>query len=236
MYDLREEFLNYKSSSDNGDFKENKLVSSRVIKNKFFNSYSLHMQRANDLKTLCRLRGYDVKGYRNMIIHCYAYWMGIYIRDGYELEKDVNELNNLFLEPLKSTEINSILRCVPKAIDKFISYEQGLRSGERKRVSKGMRDKDGYWYKNSTLIDRLGITLSEQKFMKTIIGTKEKYSRNNERRRVKRRDYNGLTKKQQELKSFKEKIINLKNQGKSFRSIAKELNISLGKVQRALKI
>ena len=33
-----------------------------------------------------------------------------------------------------------------------------LRSGERKRVSKGMRDKEGYWYKNETLIDRLGIT------------------------------------------------------------------------------
>lgn len=40
-----------------------------------------------------------------------------------------------------------------------------------------MRDKDGYRYKNETLIDRLDITSEEQKQMKTIIGTQEKYRR-----------------------------------------------------------
>ena len=32
-----------------------------------------------------------------------------------------------------------------------------------------MRDKGGYWYKNETLIERLDITLVEQKYLKTII-------------------------------------------------------------------
>ncbi len=77
-----------------------------------------------------------------------------------------------------------------KILSKSIGYEQGLRSGEQKRVSKGMRDKEGYWYKNTILIERLGITANEQKHMKTIIGTDEKYERNNERR-----NENGLTKK-----------------------------------------
>ena len=54
--------------------------------------------------------------------------------------------------------LNAILRCIPKAIDKFIDYEQGIRSGEAKRVSKGMKDKGGYWYKNETLIEALNIT------------------------------------------------------------------------------
>lgn len=63
--------------------------------------------------------------------------------------------------------------------------------GERKRVSKGMRDKEGYWYKNETLIERLGITSKEQKHMKTISGTEEKYDRNNKRRRAKRRNEKG---------------------------------------------
>ena len=106
-----------------------------------------------------------------MAVHCYAYWKGIYVRDNYELENIVIEFNNAFTEPLKETEVQAVLRCIPKAIDKFIAYEQGLRSGERKRVSKGMRDKEGYWYKNETLIDRLGITSKEQKHMKTIIFT-----------------------------------------------------------------
>lgn len=131
--------------------------------------------------------------------------------------------------------MQAVLRCIPKAIDKFIAYEQGIRSGERKRVSKGMRDKEGYWYKNETLIDRLGITKSEQRQMKTIIGTEEKYNRNNERRRNERRNENRLTKKQQELQDLKKKIIALKEQGLSNRAIGRELNISETKVRNTLK-
>jgi hypothetical protein len=82
------------------------------------------MQRAYDLQTLCRLRNYDIEDYRNMTIHCYAYWKGIYIRDLHELEKEVIELNNAFKVSLKNTEIQDVLRCIPKAIEKFIDYEQ----------------------------------------------------------------------------------------------------------------
>src|SRR5699024_4206928 len=110
-----------------------------------------------------------------------------------------------------------------------------LRSGERKRVSKGMRDKEGYWYKNETLIDRLGITSKEQKHMKTIIGTDEKYDRNNERRRANRRNENGLTKKQQELQELKEQIVELRKQGLSMQNIADKLNINKTKVVRLCK-
>ena len=235
MYDLREQYLNYRPKSYQLQMQDTKVVENKVVSNRFFNSYSLHMQRANDLQTLCRLRKFDMKGYRNMAIHCYAYWKGIYVRDQYELEKDVIELNNAFKEPLKDTEVKAVLRCIPKAIEKFIAYEQGLRSGEKKRVSKGMRDKEGYWYKNTTLIERLGITSNEQKHMKTIIGTEEKYERNNERRRAERRNETGLTKKQQELQDLKIKILKLKEQGLSNRAIGKQLNISEGKVRTTLK-
>jgi hypothetical protein len=235
MYDLREKYLNYRPKSYQLQMQDTKVVENKVVSNRFFNSYSLHMQRANDLQTLCRLRKFDMKGYRNMAIHCYAYWKGIYVRDQYELEKEVIELNNAFKEPLKDTEVKAVLRCIPKAIEKFIAYEQGVRSGEKKRVSKGMRDKEGYWYKNTTLIERLGITANEQKHMKTIIGTDEKYERNNERRRAERRNEAGLTKKQQDLQDLKIQVEKLKDEGLSLRAIAKELDISLGKVQRVLK-
>jgi DNA-binding CsgD family transcriptional regulator len=143
------------------------------------------------------------------------------------------ELNSAFTEPLKDTEIRAILRSVPKAIDKFIAYEQGRRSGECKRVSKGMRDKEGYWYKNDTLIDRLEISNSEQNHMKTIIGTEEKYRRNNEKRTP--RNENGLTKKQQELQDLKKKILELKEQEFSNREIGRKLKISETKVRNTLK-
>ena len=174
-------------------------------------------------------------GYRNMAVHCFAYWKGIYVRDSYELENIVIEFNNAFTEPLKETEVQAVLRCIPKAIDKFIAYEQGLRSGERKRVSKGMRDKEGYWYKNETLIDRLGITSKEQKYMKTIIGIDEKYDRKNKKRRVDRRNEEGLTKREQDKKDRIEKIKVFLSKGLNQSKIAQELGISRQAVSKLCK-
>lgn len=234
MYDLREEYLHYKPKAKQLEFVEAKKdTSHKVIANSFFNSYSLHMTRSSDIITLCKLRRYNVKGYRNMILHCFAYWKGIYIRDEEELAKEVIDLNNSFKEPLKENEVNAILRCIPKAIDKFIAYEQGIRSGERKKVTKGMRDKEGYWYKNETLIERLDITEHEQSKLKTIIGTQEKYRRNNEKRTP--RNEEGLTPKQQELKGLKEKILKLKEEGLSNIKIAERLGINKSTVGRILK-
>ena len=230
MYDLKDQYIKTKKKKRNTVKNSNK-----VITDAFFNSYSLHMDRARDILTLCKLRKYDVKGYRNKILHCYAYWIGIYARNKEELEKKVKDLNNSFKEPLKESEVNAILRCIPKAIEKFIEYEQGIRNGEDKRVTKGMRDKAGYWYKNETLIEILDITEAEQRHMKTIIGIDEKYNRNNERRKKARRNENGLTKKQQELKDTKDKIVKLKKEGISNRGIAKQLGISEFKVRSLLK-
>ena len=100
---------------------------------------------------------------------------------------------------------------------------------------KKMRDKGGYWYKNETLIERLDITEEEQRHLKTIIGTRVKYDRKNIKRNKARRNENRLTDKQQELQDIRTKIIELKDKGLSLRAIAKDLNITLGKVQRELK-
>ncbi|CUP09267.1 Uncharacterised protein [Clostridium disporicum] len=64
----------------------------------------------------------------------------------------------------------------------------------------------------------------------TIISTRVKYDRNN-----KKRNEEGLTPKQAELKELNSKVVELKEQGLSLRKIAEELNITLGKVQRVLK-
>lgn len=238
MYDLREEYLKWKPRV----FKEveieskvnNKKVKSKVVQ--FFTSYTLHIARADDILTLCKLRNYKVTGYRNMILHCYAYWLGVTHRDQEELSKLVYELNEKFTESLKQNEVDAILRCVPKAIDKFLAYEQGLRAGEVKRVSKGMRDKGGYWYKNETLIERLDITLDEQKHMKTIISNEVKYERrrikDNESKKNKRRNKDGLTRKQQELQDLKYKALNLREKGLNNTQIAKILECDRKKISR----
>ena len=238
MYDLREEYLKWKPKAfktiEITEMVNNKQVKNTVVQ--FFTSYSLHIARVEDILTLCELRGYSVTGYRNMIIHCYAYWLGVTTRDSDALEEQVRELNNKFTEPLKESEIKAILRCVPKAIDKFIAYEQGLRSGQAKRVSKGMRDKGGYWYKNETLIERLGITLEEQRQLKTIISKEVKYERRREKdnnsKKTKRRNENGLTNREQNKEDLIKAIQDLKAKGLSQSKVAKKLNKGIATVKR----
>lgn len=237
MYDLKKDFLRYdKLEGKQLQFQQTKKNSKEVVKNKFFNSYNLHITRANDLLTLCKLRNYDVEGYRNMILHCYAYWKGIYIRDFNELETIVFDLNNSFKKPLKENEVNAILKCIPKAIEKFINYEQGLNAGKVKRVSKGMRDKEGYWYRNETLIERLNITIEEQLHMDTIISLRVKYDRNNKNRREARRNENGLTSREQKKFDLINKVKELKLQGLKQKDIALKLGITKGTVSKYLKL
>ena len=232
MYDLREEYLHEKYKKSIA--KINK-TDRKIVVNAFFNSYSLHITRAEDLETLVKLRNGNMNGSRNMALHCYAYWKGIYIRDIEKLTEVVEEFNNSFTKPLKDSEVRAVLRCIPKAIDKFLEYEQGIRCGLNKRVTKGMKDKGGYWYKNETLIERLDITEQEQRELKTIIGTRVKYDRKNEKRNKARRNEEGLTPKQVELKELKIKVLELRDQGLSMQQIANKLNINKTKVVRLTK-
>ena len=238
MYDLREEYLKWKPMAfrvvETSEEINNKTVRNKVVQ--FFTSYSLHIARSEDILTLCKLRNYNVTGCRNMIIHCYAYWLGVTYRDIDALEEEVRELNSKFTEPLSESEIKAILRCIPKAIDKFISYEQGLRLGQVKRVSKGMRDKGGYWYKNETLIERLGITLEEEKHLKTIISEKEKYRRSADdkkaKQKAKRRNENGLTSREQDKQDRIKKVKALLEKGLGVKAIARELKVNVSLVSR----
>ena len=238
MYDLREEYLKWKPKA----FKEVKVKKNKkefkVLQ--FFTSYSLHITRAEDILDLCKIRKFRVTGYRNKILHMYAYWLGVTHRDEERLTQLVNELNNKFTEPLKQSEVDAILRCVPKAIDKFLDYEQGLRAGNVKRVSKGMRDKGGYWYKNETIIEMLDITIEEQRQLKTIIGTQVKYERrrvkDNETKKANRRNKAGLTSRQQKKQDLIKQVQQLKEQGLNNTQIAKELKISRRYVIKILNL
>jgi DNA-binding CsgD family transcriptional regulator len=227
MYDLREKYLDYKPKAYQlkiHQVKEAASKSKKCINNKFFNSYSLHYARIEDIKTLCELRDYEVEYHRNFILHCYAYWEGIYTRDPEELKNRVIELNNSFKKPLRQTEVDAVLRCIPKAIEKFINYEQGLNNGQTVRVSNGMKLRGGYWYKNETLIEKLEITSEEQKHMKTIIGTEEKYRRNNIKRTP--RNAAGLTSREQQKQNKIKEVQALYINGLKQKEIAQKLNIS----------
>ena len=236
MYDLREKYLKWKPRNlKKAKSKVNNQKATKKVVN-LYTSYSLHIARAKDILTICKKRNYEVTGYRNFILHCYAYWIGVTVRDDKSLEEAVNELNNKFTRPLKQSEVNAILRCVPKAIDKFIGYEQGLRTGEDKRISKCMRDRGGYWYKNETLIERLDITREEMQYLITIIDEKEKYRRCAEekkaKQRAKRRNKAGLTSREQQKQDLIKQIKKLKAKGLIQMEVAKSLDKSIRTIKQ----
>ena len=86
------------------------------------------------------------------------------------------------------------------------------------------------------MINLLDITLDEQQYLKTIISGKEKYRRSADQqkseKKAKRRNENGLTKKQHEVEELKIKIIKLKSEGLKNKLIAEKLSIPLKTLER----
>lgn len=210
MYDLRAQYLNRKPKT-----KQKQQRTSGGAVSHLYNPYTLHKARLSDLLTLCRLRNFNVKGHRNNILHLYAYWQGITVRDSQELERAVVTLNDSFQEPLRAAEVAAIVRCIPKAIEAFLDPEAEPTAG--------------YNYKNETLIDMLSITDKEQQHLKTIIGTKEKYRRNNERRTP--RNEAGLTPREQQAEDTATTITELRAQGLTLKEIAKEVGLTVDGVR-----
>lgn len=178
-----------------------------------YTEYSLYHCRLIDITKLCELRDYDLKGHRELILFLYRYYSCSFIQDEIEALNNVLELNKMFREPLSIKEV-----------------ERDTKSAERYYKEKK------YKYSNTRLIELLEITEYEQQFLKGIIGKKEKYRRNNERRRDNRRNENGQTKRDTE-KIKKIKVIKeLFKRGWKQKDIAKELNISKGTVSKYLKL
>lgn len=236
MYELRDQYLNYKENKQKKIIKtqEVKIKKEFIVRN-IYNSYSLHITRAEDITTLCKLRGYDVEGFRNFILHCFSYWTGIYVRDQDQLIQEVAAFNETFKSSLPDSEVKGVCKSINKAIEKFIDYEQGVRSGLIKRVTKGMRDKSGYWYTNKTLIRRLQITELEQRSMKTIIDPSEKYRRKVVKRDASRRNDEGLTAREQAKQERINEVMKLKELKLNQSEIARKLSISRQAVSKIIK-
>jgi DNA-directed RNA polymerase specialized sigma subunit len=140
----------------------------------------------------------------------YRYFSACFTEDTNEALSRALELNAMFKKPLPESEVETDTKSATRA------YQNKL-----------------YKYTNAKLIEILDIDEKEQRELKSIIGTKEKYRRNNDRRTPK--NEKGLTKKQQETEDLKLKILELKKQGNSIREIAEILEISKSKVGRIIK-
>lgn len=208
--------------NERGEWKDLKVKRTNGIVS-VFNAYSLLTCRAADLRKLLELRGGDMEGVRDEFLTMYA-WTIISKKDDLEkLERELHGINSLFKNPLK---------------DKEVSYKaQYIFNKFNKEVIKGadtsqFTEFDRYWYRNTTIISRLNITMDEQRHMLTIISKEEKNERDKARKKKNRRNENGLTKKQQEKLDRYNLIQELKRLGYTQKAVSKTLNISVETVKR----
>src|SRR5699024_12405568 len=99
---------------------------------------------------LCELRNYKVLGFRNTIIHIYAYQILLIEKNKHVSHAKVTELNEQFSESLPDKSISEIMQTVYK------TYKEHNKDGNK-----------GYNKKNEKLINKLNITSKEQKKMQT---------------------------------------------------------------------
>ena len=211
IFDLKKAYIKV-----NKQYKKNK---SKITYLPTKNLYTLNMSRIEDFKHIVSLRNGDIKGYRNTLIMLYSYHYRLVNEVTVEeLIKVTKEFNKSFKEPYKAKELISVCRSVNRTVKHF--QEDNNK---------------GYKFTNKYIINALDLEEQEQGQLLTIISTRVKYDRKNKKRNEARRNDEGLTPKQAELKELNSKVVELKEQGLSLRKIAEELNITLGKVQRVLK-
>ena len=177
-----------------------------------FNLYNLYASRIQDIETLCRLRKYNMNGYRETTLFLYRYFSNVFHDDEEKSLDNMLELNSMFTEPLNEAKLINDTESASR-------YYKDVR----------------YKYSNAKLISLLDITLEEQKELITIISTKEKYRRNNLRRYKENRNEEGKTKKEIEIEVQSKLSKELKQKKFTNKQIAEKLGISESTVKRYLK-
>ena len=205
LREIQEEYLPEISVKKKSKGRPKKMVS-------LFTEYSLYHARIIDITKICELRNYDVEGHREVILFLYRYYSACFTEDAEEALRRALELNSMFTNPLPKNEVIRDTKSATKA------YENKL-----------------YKYTNTKLIQILDITLDEQQYLKTIISGKEKYRRSaeeqKEKKKAKRRNENGLTKREQEKLELIKNIIELKHNGFKQKEVAEKLGKSIRTVK-----
>lgn len=173
-----------------------------------FNEYTLYKTRVEDLLKLAELRDYDFRDIhrREIFLFILRYYATL-IYDEDEAEKLTFEINEKSPYPLSPGEIRST----------FSRY-----------IGK-------YKWKNETLIDLFEISQAEMKFMKSIISKEVKCEKNNEKRKEKRRNSEGLTQREAAKKEKLLLIVQGLMDGKNTKEISEEYDISIRLVQKYRK-
>lgn len=190
----------------------NKKVNTKSLK-------KLNKERMGDIVRLVSMRNGECDGIRNYLLLLYSYHS--LLVNGGNLEQTTEEtfkLNNMFTHQERESQIRATLRTAYKAYQEWASGEKVFYNGKWCRK--------GYNFTNQNLIDILGITIDEQKKLKTIKSKEIVNEKRNAKKRAKRRNIDGFTKREQQKQETIVKIMELKSQGLNNSEIARQLGIS----------
>ncbi len=235
---------------------------SKVVK--LYNLYSLHHARLMDLvelqtfrKGYCRDAGGELieKGQRELMCFLYRYWACCFTNDLNKALEDTLEFNKGFICPLPENEVRSQTSQAEKAykewmenvfenkekedfVDQFVEQlkiDLQIGEGNDKKENKSGYKYKGYNYKNTTLIRLLNIIEEEMRILKTIINTKEIKRRDQVYQKVKRRNDEGLTKREKAKLEKLEFIKELIKKELTQKEIANELGIGERMIRKYIK-
>lgn len=213
-----------------------------------FTVHSLNFARMKDLQTLVELRKFECDGKREMILFLYRYWGNCFWKDNEIALEETLEFNKMFNNPCNQDTVERLTKRAEVAAEIWEEKINEYWALEDKPPVKEFFKKTGaYIYSNKKLIQVLEITQEEMKSLSTIFNTKEKNRRNADYRkkwkrendaaydRAKRRNENGLTKREQAKVNRINTIIELKAQGLNQSKIAEKLGITRQAVSKLVK-
>lgn len=178
-----------------------------------FNELTLAYARMEDYKTLIHLRNTAKvnEGYRNQLLYDYGLENIDYTKTKENLHTSLYEINSMFRKPLETKELGGIIK--------------SLEGSKFKKI------------KNQTIIEQLEISVYEQQKMRTLIEREIKVARYVEKKKIARRNENGLTKRKQSREDNIYLILDSYYiQNRTRKQIADNLKISVANVKKYLDV
>ena len=208
----------------------------------FMSLHNLHFKRMSDIEKLIELRKGNCEGTRELMCFLYRYFNCCYYKDPSNAIETITELNNSFTDPLTDSELIKATASAEGGWKLWQqTYEEYSNLEDPVNITQFFRKRGCYIYSNKKLIEILKITQVEMKSLETIINTREKNRRSKDYRsnyykenrgkynkyyRDRRRNKEGLTKREQEKLEKMQQVETLLEEGISKVEIAKKVGIS----------